>query len=114
MRNPFRRRNKKDKAGSGGQSSDFVVPLEFRPQGAGCPPLYPPTRNSAYLLAHLPPKVLERIFAFVCPHALDESYDTCEGSASSSDSVCMLCDLRDLAHCVQVCRAWRPSAVKVL
>jgi hypothetical protein len=86
MRNPFRRRNKKDKAGSGGQSSDFVVPFEFRPQGAGCPPLYPPTRNSAYLLAHLPPKVLERIFAFVCPHALDESYETCEGSASSSDS----------------------------
>jgi hypothetical protein len=114
MRNPFRRRNKKDKAGSGGQSSDFIVPLEFRPQGAGCPPLYPPTRNSAYLLAHLPPKVLERIFAFVCPHALDESYETCEGSASSSDSVCMLCDLRDVAHCVQVCRAWRPSAVKVL
>ncbi|KAM0558624.1 hypothetical protein ACHAPJ_004822 [Fusarium lateritium] len=113
MRNPFRRRNKKDKAGSGGQSSDFVVPIEFRPPGAGRPPLFPPTRNSAYLLAHLPPKVLERIFTFVCPHALDETYDTCEGSASSSDSVCMLCDLRDLAHCVQVCRAWRPSAVKV-
>lgn len=114
MRNPFRRRNKKDKAGSGGQSSDFVVPIEFRPAGAGTLPLYPPTRNSAYLLAHLPPKVLERIFGFVCPHALDESYDTCESSASSSDSVCMLCDLRDLGHCVQVCRAWRPSAVKVL
>ncbi|SPJ74844.1 related to F-box domain protein [Fusarium torulosum] len=114
MRNPFRRRNKKDKAGSGGQSSDFVIPIEFRPAGAGTLPLYPPTRNSAYLLAHLPPKVLERIFGFVCPHALDESYDTCEGSASSSNSVCMLCDLRDLGHCVQVCRAWRPSAVKVL
>ncbi|KAJ4140849.1 hypothetical protein NW768_000053 [Fusarium equiseti] len=114
MRNPFRRRNKKDKAGSGGQSSDFIVPLEFRPDGAGCPPLYPPTQNSAYLLAHLPPKVLERIFAFVCPHALDESYDNCESSASTNDSGCMLCDLRDIAHCVQVCRAWRPSAVKVL
>ncbi|KAF5607900.1 uncharacterized protein FSUBG_5002 [Fusarium subglutinans] len=114
MRNPFRRRNKKDKAGSGGQSSDFIVPIEFRPPGAGRPPLYPPTRHSAYLLAHLPSKVLERIFAFVCPHALDETYDTCEGSASTSDSRCMLCDLRDLAHCVQVCRAWRPSAVKIL
>ncbi|KAF5020934.1 hypothetical protein F66182_7039 [Fusarium sp. NRRL 66182] len=114
MRNPFRRRNKKDKAGSGGQSSDFVVPVEFRPAGAGRPPLFPPTRGSAYLLAHLPPRVLERIFAFVCPHALDESYETCEGSASASDSVCMLCDLRDLAHCAQVCHAWRPSAAKLL
>ncbi|KAF5011370.1 hypothetical protein FDECE_2501 [Fusarium decemcellulare] len=114
MRNPFRRRNKKDKVANGGQGSDMVVPIEFRPPGAGRPPLFPPTRGSAYLLAHLPPRVLERIFAFVCPHARDETYETCEGSASASDSGCMLCDLRDLAHCVQVCRAWRASAVKVL
>ncbi|KAM5342502.1 hypothetical protein ACJ41O_013468 [Fusarium nematophilum] len=115
MRNPFRRRNKKDKVANGGsQGPDMAIPVEFRPPGAGRPPLFPPTRGSAYLLAHLPPRVLERIFAFVCPHARDESYETCEGSASTSDSVCMLCDLRDLAHCVQVCRAWRASAVKVL
>lgn len=115
MRNPFRRRNKKDKLANGRQGSDAgVVPDEFRPPGAGRPPLFPPTRGSAYLLAHLPPNVLQRIFAFVCPHARDESYETCEGSASSSDSTCMLCDLRDLAHCAQVCRVWRQNAAKVL
>ncbi|KAM0435290.1 hypothetical protein ACHAPT_003384 [Fusarium lateritium] len=115
MRNPFRRRNKKDKLANGRQGSDAaVVPEEFRPRGAGRPPLFPPTRGSAYLLAHLPPTVLQRIFGFVCPHARDESYETCEGSASASYSSCMLCDLRDLAHCAQVCRVWRLSAVKVL
>ncbi|RSL83406.1 hypothetical protein CEP51_004546 [Fusarium floridanum] len=115
MRNPFRRRNKKDKVAKGRQGSNAgVVPEEFRPPGAGRPPLFPPTRGSAYLLAHLPPNVLHRIFPFVCPHARDESYETCEGSASASDSTCMLCDLRDLAHCAQVCRVWRQNAVKVL
>ncbi|KAH7140443.1 hypothetical protein B0J13DRAFT_504662 [Dactylonectria estremocensis] len=113
MRNPFGRWNKKDKLANGGsQDLDNVVPDEFRPPGAGRPPLFPPTRGSEYLLAHLPPKVLERIFTFVCPHARDECYETCEGSASASDSECMLCNLRDLAHCVQVSRAWRANAVK--
>ncbi|KAK0651881.1 hypothetical protein B0T16DRAFT_320664 [Cercophora newfieldiana] len=66
------------------------------------------TPKSAYLLAHLPPKVLWRIFAFVCPHSQDESYDTCE--ESSVEDACMLCDLRDLAHCVSVSKIWRKEA----
>jgi hypothetical protein len=43
---------------------------------------------------------------------LDESYETCEQSAV--EDACMLCDLRDLAHCVQVCKAWHPAARKLL
>jgi hypothetical protein len=70
------------------------------------------TRNSAALLASLPLPILERIFAFVCPHTLDESYETCEQSAL--DDACMLCDLRDLAHCVATCRRWRTECVKRL
>ncbi|CAG8287692.1 unnamed protein product [Penicillium salamii] len=51
----------------------------------------------------LPRPVLARIFAFVCPHAVDNSYGTSEESASDG---CMLCDMRDLAHCAMVCKRW--------
>ncbi|CAI7590374.1 unnamed protein product [Penicillium pancosmium] len=51
----------------------------------------------------LPRPVLAYIFALTCPHTLDESYDTSEESMSDG---CMLCDMRDLAHCAQVCKRW--------
>lgn len=70
------------------------------------------TAASASALLKLPPPILERIFAFVCPQSTDESYETCE--QSSIEDACMLCDLRDLAHCVAVCKAWRASALKLL
>ncbi|KAI0491202.1 hypothetical protein F4859DRAFT_37769 [Xylaria cf. heliscus] len=60
----------------------------------------------------LPPPILERVFAFVCPHSSDESYETCERSAV--ENACMLCDLRDLAHASQVCKLWRRSAVRLM
>ncbi|KAJ4145477.1 hypothetical protein LMH87_004326 [Akanthomyces muscarius] len=105
MRLPFR---KKDKKGS----VQLEVPLEFRPAGAGRMPQFPPTRDSAFKLAQLPQPVLQRIFAHVCPHARDESFDTCEESAR--DDNCVLCDLRDLSHCAQVSRVWRIAAIQVL
>ncbi|KXX81340.1 hypothetical protein MMYC01_201454 [Madurella mycetomatis] len=71
-----------------------------------------PTRASAAVLAHLPAPILQRIFAFVCPQSRDESYGTCE--QSSVEDGCMLCDLRDLAHCVAVCRRWKEEGVKLL
>ena len=58
------------------------------------------------------PEILERIFFYVCPHAQDETYETCEQSATGD--TCMLCDLRDLAHCAQVSRQWRKLATNVL
>ncbi|KAG6014768.1 hypothetical protein E4U43_006152 [Claviceps pusilla] len=106
MRLPFR---KKDKKKSGRTSP---IPDEFLPTRIGLDPnVFPPSRFSAQLLAALPPRVLARIFTFVCPHALDESYETCEESAEKG---CMLCDLRDLSRCVQVNRAWRETAVQIL
>ncbi len=105
MRLPFR---KKDKKGS----LQLDVPPEFRPAGAGQMPQFLPTRESALQLALLPPAVLQRIFGHVCPHARDESFDTCEESAR--DDNCVLCDLRDLSHCAQVSRAWRIAAIQVL
>lgn len=74
--------------------------------------LYSPTRASAAKLAELPTPVLERIFAFVCPHTQDSTYESQE--QSSIEDACMLCDLRDLAHCIQTCKKWRATAVKVL
>ena len=105
MRLPFRRKDKK----KSNEIEEFGAPVTYF-EG----PLYdyPPTYRSAQLVAHLPPNVLQRIFAFVCPHACDESYENCEESAS--DGGCMLCDLRDLGHCVLVNRQWRKNAVPVM
>ncbi|PNY26074.1 Uncharacterized protein TCAP_03989 [Tolypocladium capitatum] len=100
---------KKDKKRAELASSD---PDEFRPHGCIDPPLGRPSWASARRLAQVPPAVLRRIFAFVCPHSQDESYETCEESAN--DVGCMLCDLRDLSHCAQVSRSWRASAMVVL
>ncbi|GIC90169.1 F-box domain protein [Aspergillus udagawae] len=60
----------------------------------------------------LPPPVLARIFAFVCPHAADSSYATSE--ESMTEDGCMLCDMRDLAHCAVVCKRWYLAARSVL
>lgn len=72
----------------------------------GTPPV------SSRLLAQLPGALLERIFSFVCPHTQDETYESCEQSAV--EDTCMLCDLRDLAHCAQVSRKWRFHATNLL
>lgn len=71
-----------------------------------------PTCASAALLSRFPETILERIFTFVCPHSRDETYATCE--QSSVEDGCGLCDLRDLAHCVAVCRRWKGEAIKLL
>ena len=71
-----------------------------------------PSPASAHVLADLPSPVLARIFSFVCPHARDETYETCE--QSSIEDACMLCDLRDLAHCVQANKRWKTEARKTL
>ncbi|KAG6355848.1 hypothetical protein INS49_015228 [Diaporthe citri] len=83
---------------------DYLHPGPIRP--------YSPNRASAAKLAALPAPVLERIFAFVCPHTQDCSYETQE--QSSLEDACMLCDLRDLSHCVMVNRRWSKTAAKVL
>ncbi|CAK7209269.1 hypothetical protein SEUCBS140593_000440 [Sporothrix eucalyptigena] len=67
---------------------------------------------SARLLSSLPETVLARIFTFVCPHSQDRTYEKCEDSSFGEG--CMLCDMRDLAHCAQVCRRWRPVAEIIL
>ncbi|TQV92140.1 hypothetical protein V2A60_004439 [Cordyceps javanica] len=105
MRLPFRKKEKKT-------SVQLNVPAEFRPAGAGLQPRFPPTTESASRLARLPPSVLHRILTCVCPHARDESFETCE--ESGRDDNCVLCDLRDLSHCAQVSRAWRAVAIQVL
>lgn len=88
--------------GGGGGQSHFGRQLS-RPPASGAP---------AAGLLQIPDTVLERIFAFVCPHTQDETYEKCEDS--SVEDACMLCDLRDLARCVKVCRRWRRPAARVL
>ena len=60
----------------------------------------------------LTPSTLRRIFVFVCPHSQDESYATSEDSVVGD--TCMLCDMRDLAHCALVNRAWFQAAEGLL
>ncbi|KAL2191332.1 hypothetical protein L209DRAFT_719869 [Thermothelomyces heterothallicus CBS 203.75] len=106
--------------GLGGSRPDARRPFGSPPSGPYDPDTYsqsaftqfPPTRASAALLARLPAAILERIFVFVCPHSRDETYSTCE--QSSVEDTCMLCDLRDLARCVAVCKRWKEEAVKLL
>lgn len=106
MRLPFRRKDKKK------SESSSSYPEEFRPWPPATTFHAPPTYRSAQLLDQFSHVLLQRIFAFVCPHTRDESYDPCEESAG--DDGCMLCDLRDLSHCAQVNRTWRASAVTIL
>lgn len=68
--------------------------------------------NAVYLFKQLPNPVLARILSFVCPHAADSSYDTSE--ESMTEDGCMLCDMRDLAHCALVCRRWYSVARSLL
>lgn len=110
MRLPFRRKDKdKKKKNSGSSDYDYASYASHHERRVSYPP---PTHRSAALLARLPPPILQRIFGFVCPNSCDNSYETCERSAL--DNGCMLCNVRDLSHCVAACREWRRSAVPVL
>lgn len=64
-------------------------------------------------ISTLPPKVLTRIFGYVCPHTADRSYEVSELAAVNTDA-CMLCDLRDLSHCSQTRRDWYRPAQQLL
>lgn len=75
----------------------------------GVPPV---PRLGRDLTKDLPPHLLARILIAVCPHTQDNSYDTSE--ESMTEDGCMLCDMRDLAHCAQVCRRWTVEARKLL
>ena len=73
------------------------------------PPVPRPGRD---LTKALPLPVVNRILAAVCPHTQDDSYDTSE--ESMTEDGCMLCDMRDLAHCALVCKRWAIEARKLL
>lgn len=62
--------------------------------------------------SRLPRHVLTKIFSHVCPHALDDSYNSSE--ESMTENGCMLCDMRDLAHCALVCKRWFRQAQPLL
>ncbi|TVY78547.1 hypothetical protein LSUE1_G005644 [Lachnellula suecica] len=85
---------------------------EILPKGLARLPTPRVSALSAELIAKLPAPILERMFSFVCPHAQDDTYESCE--QSGVEDTCMLCDLRDLSHCAQVSRRWRQAAVGVL
>ena len=73
MRLPFRKRDKKKSDDASSYSDEASL------RGIVDPLLTQPSWASARFLAQFPPAVLQRIFAFVCPHTRDESYETCEG-----------------------------------
>lgn len=80
--------------------------LRARPRrsaGTTSEPTSPPRVAGRDYTKKLPRPVLARILAFVCPHAMDNSYETSEESMTDG---CMLCDMRDLAHCAQVSKRW--------
>ena len=61
---------------------------------------------------HLPAKVLEHIFTYLCPHTCDETYNSLEGSMTEGG--CMLCNMRDLAHCTPASHEWAEIAQRTL
>lgn len=60
----------------------------------------------------LPPNVLYNILTYVCPHSLDNSLSSSE--ESMTEDGCMLCDMRDLAHCTLVSKRWYNVAQPLL
>ena len=62
--------------------------------------------------AKLDRKLLARIFTFVCPHTLDTSYQNLD-DVDLGDT-CMLCNLRNLAQCARVCKAWHDPVMQIL
>ncbi|KAK4204258.1 hypothetical protein QBC40DRAFT_192262 [Triangularia verruculosa] len=95
-------------------NSNSYDPRDYQLAGHGFRPMA--TGYSPQLIARLPEGVLRKIFLSVCPHAGDKSYETFEGSSGivGEEGGCMLCDMRDLAHCIAVNRRWRGEGVKVL
>ncbi|EAW14903.1 F-box domain protein [Aspergillus clavatus NRRL 1] len=75
-------------------------------------PPVPSRRRQQDFTRNLPRPVLARILASVCPHAADHSYATSE--ESMTEDGCMLCDMRDLAHCAMVCKQWYSEAQALL
>jgi hypothetical protein len=73
--------------------------------------LIPSPPESNYT-ARLSSRLLAAIFANVCPHSQDASYKSSE--ESMTDGGCMLCDMRDLAHCAVVCKRWSVVAQRLL
>ncbi|KAF2467840.1 F-box domain-containing protein [Lindgomyces ingoldianus] len=61
--------------------------------------------------ARLDDKILRRILEYVCPHAIDDSYDASELFGTEG---CMTCDTRDLAHCALTKRQWYGVAAGLL
>ena len=84
---------------------------ETSPPPASYPPV-PYARCGHDSTTRLPDKVLANIFTYVCPHTADTSYLPSEESQIGDG--CMLCDLRDLAKCAQVCRKWYGIAQALL
>ena len=94
----------------------------LRPSPSGGTGIFQPSRYHQHSRAlsssgldhtkSLPPKVLAKIFTYVCPHTADYSYVDCENSQIGDG--CLLCDMRDIAHCALVCRAWKEQAVPLL
>ena len=72
----------------------------------------PQRRYGPDLTKRLPDRILTNIFAYVCPHVQDSSYEPCEQSQVGDG--CMLCDLRDLAGCAQASRKWYAVAQPLL
>ena len=68
--------------------------------------------RSARPAPEVPAKVLRLLFTYVCPHKEDEAYTTLEDSMIGDG--CMLCDMRDLAHCALVSRSWARVAQDLL
>lgn len=64
------------------------------------------------LTKFLPLRVITNILAHVCPHTQDESYESSEESMTLDG--CMLCDMRDLAHCALTCKRWHDLAQNLL
>lgn len=74
---------------------------------------YPGAHAGRDYISRCPPKVLTKIFEYVCPHALDKTYEACEDTNLDDDG-CPLCDMRDLSHCARTRRDWYRPATELL
>lgn len=90
----------------------LIKDSKVRPQAV----IYSPSIQQIFgndVASTLPEEILRLIFSYVCPHASYVGHRSWDDE-NGDDKDCMLCQTRDLARCIRVCKGWCTPAQNLL